>query len=103
MHEHPTRLLELAIGLGSRRLDPGRLQAPRTVDELRGSRRDARIVEHGFELGDKVRRGVGGSNGRVVAQEVVLGELALRGGGGRALGMFPSIDDTRDDKVRRNH
>jgi hypothetical protein len=60
--EHPTRLacslLELAIGLESRRLDPGRLRAPRTVDELRGSRIDARIVKNCLELGD---RGVGGS------------------------------------------
>jgi hypothetical protein len=42
--EYPTRLLELTIGLESRRLDPGRLRASRTVDELRGSWRDARIV-----------------------------------------------------------
>lgn len=34
--EHPTCLLKLAIGLGTRRLDPGRLRAPRTVYGLRG-------------------------------------------------------------------
>lgn len=50
-----------------------------------------------------VGRGVGGSTGRIVAQEVVLGELTLRGGGGRALGTFPGMDDTCGDETRRNH
>lgn len=75
MAEHPARLLELAIGLEPRRFYPGLLRALRTVDELRGCRRDARIVEHRLELGDYVGRGIGGSAGRVVVQEAELGEF----------------------------
>ena len=77
MAEHPRRLLGLTIGLESCRFDTGRLQAPRTVDELRGSGRDARTLE--FELGDNVGRGIVGSARRVVAQEAEIGELTLVG------------------------
>lgn len=73
-------------------MNPGRLQAPRTVDELRGSGRYAQTVE--LELGDNVGRGIVGSAGRIVAQEAELGELTLGGGDGRALGMLSSINDT---------
>ena len=92
MAEHPRRLLGLAIGLEPRRLDTGRLQVPRTADELRGSERYARTVE--FELEDNVGKGVIGSARRVVVQEAEIGEVTLGGGDGRALGMLPSIDDT---------
>ena len=65
--EHATRLLEPAIGLLSLRHDPGRLIASRTVDQLRGSRGDARIIKHGLGLGDLVASEVGGSTSRRVA------------------------------------
>lgn len=92
--EHATRLLEPAIGLLSLRLDPGRLVASRTVDQLWGSRGDACIIEHGLGLGDLVASGVGGSTGRVVTQEAKIGEVAVDGGDCSALGTFPSKDNT---------
>jgi hypothetical protein len=36
----------------------------------------------------------------VVAQEAELGELTLGGGDGRALGMFPSINDTAHEATK---
>ena len=67
--EHARRLLEPAIGLLSLRHDPGRLIASRTVDQLRGSRGDARIIKHGLGLGDLIASEVEGTRRVAVPDE----------------------------------